>query len=262
MILIRDEFRTSKLIFALPKGWHSTEECIWYDRAQIEDRVAISSLYPSLREFFVEFLGVQVPDLRMLVKELKKVSTSTRSVEKAKSLIWQINSMEPSAKDLASIQKSAIFPVKIGNDGAHLQSKEKDFVIVDREKLANAFRGPDVTGTLAILDFTNIEEVRKLQPFLVGMNVEERYMSNMVNEITSFAGHANDSIDHDDILTRHIRRRAYALARLQQPPHLFVFVLADSFPDAPSTFEAQVYKMIIDLYIKSCSMLRFLRLTK
>jgi hypothetical protein len=201
-----------------PTGWHSTGRCIWYDGAQIEGKVAISTLYPSLREFFVDFLGVKVPDLGMLVKELKKVSTSSLSVDKAKSLIWQINSMEPTAKDLTKIHKSAIFPVKVGNESTQLQNREKDFVIVDREKLANAFRSPGVTGALAVLDFPKIEDVRKLQPFLAGLDVEDRYFSKMVKEITSFAGDANGSIVHDEDLTARIRRRAYGLFRCR-PSH-------------------------------------------
>jgi hypothetical protein len=84
---IRKEFRKSNRIFVSPEGWYLTKECIWCEKASIEGKLNISSQYKDLREFFVDSLGVQVPDLGMLVEELKKVATSTRSVETAKSLI-------------------------------------------------------------------------------------------------------------------------------------------------------------------------------
>lgn len=159
----------------------------------------ISSQYKDLREFFVDFLGVQVPDLGMLVEELKKVAASTRSVE-TKSLIWQINSMEPSAKNLRPIRYDTVFPVK-------------DFATVDRENLARAFVGPGVKGELAVLDFPGIGDVRKLQPFLAVCNIEHLYLSNVVEPITSFSSEEAKPIEPDNVLTRSLRRRAYALFR-------------------------------------------------
>ena len=215
LILPSEKFQKSKAIFAPPTAWYSSKECIWYDGDQIEDKTAISTLYPGLREFFVDFLGVTVPDLGMLVKELKTVSKSSGSVDKVKSLIWQINSMDPSAEDLRSIYNSAIFPVKVGNGSTQLQRRREDFVIVDREKLANGFKSPGVSGAMAILDFMKIEDVHKLRPFLAALDVEDRYLSNMVKEITFLTGDAYTSSGHDEVLTASIRRRAYALFRYQ-----------------------------------------------
>jgi hypothetical protein len=149
----------------------------------------------------------------MLVEELKKVVFSKRSVESPKSLIWQINSMDPTAKDLRPIRSYAIFPVRVGNKEPRLLRDVQDFAIVDHENLARAFKGPGVKGELTILDFPEIEDVRKLQPFLAACNIEHLYLSNVVEQITSFSDEAAKPIEPDDVLTRSLRRRAYALFR-------------------------------------------------
>ncbi|KAN0093560.1 hypothetical protein V8E51_016744 [Hyaloscypha variabilis] len=210
---IIEQFRTLKLVFVLPQAWFSLGECIWWDKFQIKDKVAINTQYGSLRHFFVDFLGVNIPDLGMLVAELKEVATSSRSVQRAKTLIWQINSMDPAAEDLTSIYESAIFPVKIGNEDARLASRETEFAIVDCEKLASVFMKPNSMGVLAVLDFSNIDEIRKLRPFLAGLNVENRYLSKNVKETTSLSGDAKGSAEHDAVLTAQLRHRAYALSR-------------------------------------------------
>jgi hypothetical protein len=210
---ISEEFRTLKLVFVLPEAWISLGECIWWDKVQIKDKVAINVQYASVRQLFVDFLGVSIPDLGMLVEELKNVATSSRSVQRAKTLIWEINSLDPAAEDLTSIYESPIFPVKIGNEDARLASRETEFAIVDREKLASAFMDPNSMGVLSVLDFSNIDEVRKLQPFLAGLKIENRYLSNVVKETTSLSDDAKRSTEHDALLTANLRRRAYALSR-------------------------------------------------
>jgi hypothetical protein len=167
--------------------------------------------YFSLREFFVEFIGVKVPDLGMLVKGLERVAATTRSVESAKSLIWQINSLNPTSQDLAALQTLPIFPVRVGNVEPQLQSRERDFAIVDREKLAYAFTNSGV-GPIAMLDFQKLEDVHKLRPILSALEVEDRYLSNVVKE-TACLSRPRSGLEQDEVLTISLRRRAYALYR-------------------------------------------------
>jgi len=260
--LISEQFRTLKLVFVLPQAWFSLGECIWWDKFQIKDKVAINTQYGSLRHFFVDFLGVNIPDLGMLVAELKEVATSSRSVQRAKTLIWQINSMDPAAEDLTSIYESAIFPVKIGNEDARLASRETEFAIVDCEKLASVFMKPNSMGVLAVLDFSNIDEIRKLRPFLAGLNVENRYLSKNVKETTSLSGDAKGSAEHDAVLTAQLRHRAYALSRYALYRHSLYPLPLTVFLDAPSIFEVPTDKMMTDLCIKCFSALKFSRQTR
>jgi hypothetical protein len=77
--------------------------------------------------------------------------------------------------------------------------------------MARAFTGPGVKGELAVLDFPSIEDVRKLQLFLAACNIEHLYLSNAVEQRTSFSVKAAKPIGPDNVLTRSLRQRAYAL---------------------------------------------------
>ncbi|KIM99744.1 hypothetical protein OIDMADRAFT_125409, partial [Oidiodendron maius Zn] len=240
------EFRTEKLIFVPTQGWFSLEECLWRDSIEIQGKVAIKAQYPTLRHFFVDFLGILAPDMGVLVKELKEVATSSRSVEKAKALIWQISSMGPTAEDLASIYDSAIFPVKIGNEAVRLANRATEFAIVDNLKLARAFTTPISIGVLAVLDFSTVDEIHKLQPFLAGLKIENRYLSSIVEEITSLPGDANSSSEYAAALTADLRHRAYALSRC-----VFHFRSSEKQDD-----DRSVYEMLLGAKIFTASEIR------
>ena len=109
----------------------------------------------------MEVLKVKIPDLRLLVEELKRVARSSPLVDDIKSLIWQINAFAPTIEDLAQLRESKIFPVKspVRTD-VELRTRHERFSIIDRQPWADAFK-----GALDVLDF-NLKEVRSLEPFL------------------------------------------------------------------------------------------------
>jgi hypothetical protein len=212
LTLNRDRFHDSELIFALPDKWLSPEKCIWYENGQIKGRV---NLYPQydLRRFLVGFLEIQVPDVGMLVSELKSVATSTKSVETAKKLILDISALGPSKTELKTLWKYAIYPVRVGNQPPQLRKRDRDFAIVDRERLSRALQGPVVKGALAVLDFLEIEDVRRLRDFIVACGIEDRYLSDVVEETSAVPGRVADLLEPDPSLTSSLRRRAHALFR-------------------------------------------------
>ena len=143
----------------------------------------------------------------MLVDELSLVVSSKLTVSDVKSLIWHINSFSPSRKALEKLNTLPIFPVKAANRGLDptvLRARKENFSIIDRQPWAEAFE-----GKIDVLDF-RLEEVRRLQPFLSCLNLENRYLSRVVRETSSFQrGNGEQSRTQ----TRRLRRRAHALAR-------------------------------------------------
>lgn len=143
----------------------------------------------------------------MLVDELTQFESVEFTVEDVKSLIWQINSFSPTRKALEKLKFFSIFPVRKANGGlgpAVLRPPNKSFSIIDRQSWADAFY-----DKIDVLDF-NLEEVRKLQPFLSSFDLSDRYLSWAVAETSSFQG-----VDPEQSWkrTRQLRNRAYAMAR-------------------------------------------------
>jgi hypothetical protein len=194
----------------LRKECVSISSCVWSKDSQIPGKVSISSQYRDLRDFFVGTLKVKIHDLDMLVDELGRVVSSNHTVhivDDVKSLIWQINNFSPSSEALDNLRTLPVFPVKTarrGLDPVVLRARNENFSIIDRQPWAEAFH-----GKIDLLDF-KLEEVRKLQPFLSSLGVENRYLSRAVSETSSLQGEIREQSRER---TRQLRSRAHALAR-------------------------------------------------
>ena len=200
----RASFEEKELIYdMLRQNWTTPSACLWSKDAQVPGKSTISGRYESLKELFVGVLKVKIPDLRLLVEELKRVAQSSPSVEDVKSLIWQINAFAPTIADLKQLREFKIFPVRKSNQPPVLMTRLARFSVIDRQPWADAFK-----KELSFLDF-DLKDVRTLEPFLSSMEVGG-YLSEIVIEKSSFQGILPEpSIKR----TRDLRRRAYALSR-------------------------------------------------
>jgi hypothetical protein len=187
----------------LAKDWTAPSACLWSKDAQVPGKSTISGQYKDLKDLFVGVLKVKIPDLRLLVEELKRFAQSSPSINDIKSLIWQINTFDPTTEDLATLRGSKIFPVRKSNGTVELRTRLARFSIIDRQLWADAFE-----GKLDYLDFS-LKEVRTLEPFLSGMEIGG-YLSEIVIEKSSFQGILPEPSAKR---TRDLRRRAYALSR-------------------------------------------------
>lgn len=213
LTLCRESFEEEQLVFHSAKGWCSIKNCVWSEHDSIKGKANISSEYPTLRSFFVDFLDVKIPDMKMLVKQLAVVATSsTQSVQAAKKLILQINSLNPSIKDLKTIRRLPIFPVKVGRKKFRLEKKDQDFAIMDCKRFATAFTTHLESGYLAMLDFLDIEDVHNLHPFISACQIEDRYLSNKVSELSCMLN-IDPGPSLDLVFTMILRNRAHALFR-------------------------------------------------
>jgi len=171
-----------------------------HDLMSILEAKAFSPLFGTMK--------AKTHDLPALVDKLAQlVSSENPLVNDVKSLIFQINDLSPSTKNLESLRKLAIFPVTLAgrpSDSPSLRAVNERFSVIDRQPLAAAFR-----GKIDLLDFT-LEEVRKLQSFLSSFNLEGRYLSSVVTEKSSVNG---EYYERSRELTVRLRNRAYALAR-------------------------------------------------
>ncbi|KAH8901208.1 hypothetical protein GQ53DRAFT_707485 [Thozetella sp. PMI_491] len=189
--------------------WHKTSRCVWSSAARLRDRVSLNDDYENLQALFVDFLGVKPVDLSMAIDELKeaggRVSTS---VQEMKESIWTVNSLLLTGSKIPpsqQIRNSCVFPIRHTNGSVKCGSTTTEFFVVDREPLRERFG-----SMVKFLDF-NLEEVARLRPFLEWTQLEAKYLSNCVKEITSFSGGvARPTLNEN----RQLRNRAYALLRV------------------------------------------------
>ncbi|KAF5718969.1 hypothetical protein FGLOB1_1383 [Fusarium globosum] len=190
--------------------WYTVGECLWSSATQIRGRVALNDLYPDLEDFFISFLGVQELTLDMAYDELKEMGSREPppSVAAVKETIWALNSLLDTTTDSPDeepIFRGSVFPVRYPNKSVKLQSGRTQFAIADRKALGDIF-----APQAKMLDFT-LDEVRRLRPFLSWLDLEKRYLSTSVREISTVAGGRMDELQYPD---REIRQKAAGLFRI------------------------------------------------
>ncbi|KPM37810.1 hypothetical protein AK830_g8763 [Neonectria ditissima] len=210
---LRNAFLKERLVYASfgnSSGWYSIAQCLWSSATQIQGRIPLNDLYPDLETFFVGSLGVQELTIQMAYEELREMGTRepAPSVAKVKETIWAFNSLLDSegffngAQDIVS---GRIFPVRYPDGSVMLQTSRTQFAIADRKALREIFR-----PRAKLLDFS-LDEVRRLKPFLEWLDIESRYLSAMVREISTVSGGRMDRLRYPD---REIRQKAHAFFRV------------------------------------------------
>ncbi|KAJ3572163.1 hypothetical protein NPX13_g5141 [Xylaria arbuscula] len=186
----RRPFETEALIY-VPNNtatcWYNVSQCIWSTATQIQGRAPVNELYPDLERFLTDFLGVARLTLQMAYDELKLKGNSepAPAVQEVKDAIFAFNSLlqsasaSPNALDPDVLFESRIFPTRHPHGPIELKAATTDFAIVDRELYYKVF-APQVK----LLDFT-LEEIRRLEPFISWLGIDDRYLSVVVKEIST-----------------------------------------------------------------------------
>lgn len=204
-MIISQRFEELSLVYEpIQKEWHKPSSCLWTDDTRLSGKVALLGHYSDLQAFFVQRLGVEEPGIDTYIDELQSlvVSDESPSVEKVKDLIKQINSFRPGKGALDKLKPYGFLPVQ-GTDGTTSLKTALDlFAISDRSAYASEFK-----GKVAVLDF-GIEEVRDLRQTIEALHFEHRYMSQLVEEVTTVKDSSKEATLSDSV-----QRRAYALLR-------------------------------------------------
>jgi hypothetical protein len=167
----------------------------------------ISEQFEEMFDFFVGCLSVPTLTLEMVVDKLAQQGAEETSVKDIKDTIWRLNALlqnEDKRPSSDLILKREVFPVRYAGEGVRLCSSKTDFAIADREHLSDLFSGKSKT-----LDF-EVNDIIRLEPFLRWTNLENRYLSYCVKEISALcSGDSQKLVAHD----RDLAPKAHGLLR-------------------------------------------------
>ncbi|KAF5710614.1 hypothetical protein FGLOB1_5378 [Fusarium globosum] len=207
---LKAAFEASPLIYCETRhgesGWYKTSDCLWSSETIIRGKAILDECWEAYENFFVGKLGVKLLTLQMVYDELRQ--SSGNNTEETKVAVLSLNGLlqtETTRLDPEPIRQAKIFPVRYPTGTVVLSSVGVDFAIGDRDKLKTMFR-----DKIALLDF-EMEDVRRLRPLIEWLKLQDRYLSNSVEESTFILSDSERPISTPN---RDLRRKAYHIARL------------------------------------------------
>ncbi|UZP32367.1 hypothetical protein NXS19_000183 [Fusarium pseudograminearum] len=212
---IRTAFGEQAVIFIQDDDnstWFSVKECFWSEAETTPMECSLKRCYPGFKNFFLEKLGVRTSSYDKLVN-----FTST-DVEEAKecllSFMDESNTLyEYEPEPMAKVK---IFPVQYPTSEAQprrrieLCSLDTEFCIGDRDYLVKSLQ-----SQVKMLSFS-ITEIRMLQPLFSWLSMEDRYLSECVEEtITDFPS-SNFMPRDATAIEMALMNKAYHIARVAE----------------------------------------------
>ncbi|KAI0110180.1 hypothetical protein F4814DRAFT_394641 [Daldinia grandis] len=208
---MRVAFETDALVFADvgPQKWHTPSQCLWCASSPIRGRVNLNNVYDGdMEKFFIEKLAVRVLDADIIHNELLELDPENASLGHVKDLLLAFSSHIELERFNTSPQKllgCRILPVRDVGGNVALHSAKTGFGIVDRKTLGDNFY-----DKVKILDFA-MNEVVKLKPLIMWAGLEDRYLSQLVQETSVLDSGSKMPISDP---TQDIRKKAYGLLRI------------------------------------------------
>ncbi|XEU94732.1 hypothetical protein FSHL1_000016 [Fusarium sambucinum] len=207
---LKAAFEASPLIYCETRhgesGWYKTSDCLWSTETIIRGKAILDECWEAYESFFVGKLGVKLLTLQMVYDELRQ--SSGNNTEETKVAVLLLNGLlqtETTRLDPEPIRQAKVFPVRYPTGTVVLSSVSVDFAIGDRDKLKTVFR-----EKIALLDF-EMEEVRRLRPLIEWLKLQDRYLSNSVEESTFILGDSRRPISTPN---RDLKRKAYHITRV------------------------------------------------
>lgn len=206
--MARLEFETHGLIRCNAQ-WIKPSQAIWNCTVELSGRYPVGDIYPSLRSFFLNRLGVSTMNTKVLLKALVEASAPRQTPDghHIKNLMMntgQILAAEPTAEGLRdgiqALKRNRYLPIRQG-EGWKFALPDEDFFIVDHERYGSAFH-----EKLDLLDFT-YAELTSLHSLFQLLDLEHRYLSRHVKPETTF-----DTSFRSNDLSAHLQHRSYALS--------------------------------------------------
>ncbi|KAF5538359.1 ATPase-like ATP-binding domain-containing protein [Fusarium mexicanum] len=206
---LKAAFEASPLIYCETRhgesGWYKTSDCLWSSETVIRGKAVLDECWEAYENFFVGKLGVKLLTLQMVYDELRQ--SSGKNTEETKVAVLSLNGLlqtEMTRLDPEPIRQAKVFPIRYPTGTVVLSSVSVDFAIGDRDKLKMMFR-----DKVALLDF-EMDEVRRLRPLIEWLRLQDRYLSNSVEESTFICSDSERPISTPN---RDLKRKAYHIAR-------------------------------------------------
>ncbi|KAF5578414.1 hypothetical protein FPANT_10022 [Fusarium pseudoanthophilum] len=185
--------------------WTSSSLCLW---TAPPDMVMFHSLRASYMESETVIRGKAILDECWEAYENFFVGKLGTNTDETKVAVLSLNGLlqtETTRLDPEPIRQAKIFPVRYPTGTVVLSSVSVEFAIGDREKLKTMFR-----DKIALLDF-EMDEVRRLRPLIEWLGLQDRYLSNSVEESTFISSDSERPISTPN---RDLKRKAYHIARV------------------------------------------------
>ena len=195
----------------MDKNWYATTSCIWNDPVNVPGRPPIQSVYPRLKAFFVDRLGVETVRVELLVDQILRFSKrdipDIGSIKENMRVLSMMLVTEDNLVGLTSsprwkrLQEARFFPVRNVDGEVQLASISDEFFVMDNKRFEDAFQ-----GRLKMLDFS-VEDLMTMDTIFRALSITSRYISGQVQTETI----VEQSTPHDS-LTQDLQRRSYALS--------------------------------------------------
>ncbi|TGO32803.1 hypothetical protein BHYA_0288g00120 [Botrytis hyacinthi] len=203
--IIRPLIEKYELLYYPPnKSWYAPSSCIWAsNEIQLPGKISIATEYKKQSVFIRKVLGVKKPSLEMHIIALQKRSLENPTKEEILNELRNICALNPADGILRDKLSTCKFlPVCGTSQMTEWMDVTCSFAIIDRKEYGDIFK-----NKINILDFS-LEESHSIDPILVSLGLEGRYISKSVKEETKIA----DGL-LSDALTKNLRRKAYAICR-------------------------------------------------
>ncbi|KAF5556276.1 hypothetical protein FNAPI_5799 [Fusarium napiforme] len=177
---MRAVFESSPLIF-IPHGpytgWHTSTEVLWSSNTDLCGMGTLNDTYESLRDFFVDKLGIESLSLRILYDRLiKSPKCEPQQMKEAIFILNDFLRSEPEFLDPQPLRDAEIFPIRSPDGTVSLKSVETEFAVEDNHNLRITFE-----KHISLVDF-DLREFHRLKPFFRWLRLESRYLSRCVRE--------------------------------------------------------------------------------
>ena len=182
---VQSIFENFSLIYLPTKqAWYSPSSCVWAEsNVHIPEKVSIASAYKSRKPFFTNLLKIQEPTVEELVRRLISQAEDRAPIAKMKETITMICSTNLEGTNFSGLMEAEFLPIELEDGTINVipvleGDQPIDYVILDRMEHVDAFH-----GKTASLDFS-LEEIQEFRPLLSALNLERRFSSRLVREVT------------------------------------------------------------------------------
>lgn len=182
-------FRDGPLIYSHgdeDSSWYGTGKCLWSSGTGVQGLVNLAQVYGhDLEGFFVESLQVTRLTAQLVYDELLALGDKQGTIETVQHVKRQLLAFSSllqeetlsQAPAPAPLLEKAILPIRQANGNVLLLPASTAFTIVDRAGSMAQFR-----NLFKTLDFT-MQEVHDLELFIRWADLQNRYLSQMVEEV-------------------------------------------------------------------------------